>query len=566
VILFAEIGCFFCFGFYPVARTYLYDSVGDKLVFKIIVMNFQARKMAKVTWAKQEAERLLKLKKDGPLVFETGYGPSGLPHIGTFAEVARTSFVIQALKELKPDIEVQLIVFSDDMDGLRNLPENVPNHDLLRPHLGSPLSSIPDPFEEQASYSGYMNNKLQLFLDSFGFDYEFRSSSEMYKGGVFDDALKKVLDNYDKIRSLFTQTISEDKRAAWSPFFPICENCGKIYTTRVTDIDKANHEISYACDQDGALYKSCGHESKTSITGGNVKVGWKVDWALRWYTFGVNYEMYGKDLMESATMSGKICRVLGGTAPLPYKYELFLDENGAKISKKIGNGVSMDQWMNYAPFGALLNFLLGNPNKAKKMGLPILPRLVDEFLQSVRTDDVTNSATSLWFVQKNQKNQDLKPLVSDVGYSLLLNVAESIGIQDGELLYNYAVSYDEKVSEDKEFYQTLCGNVVAFVKGYQATLEKPEIEVNEAHLPLLKTIHDYVSSWEGTTVDGGVAQTYLFSIAKENEINQREWFGFLYATLLGKVAGPKIGPFLAMIGKEQALDLLGKAIEKYGVQ
>ena len=523
--------------------------------------------MAKVAWPVQEAKRILKAAKSGSnsFVFETGYGPSGLPHIGTFAEVVRTLFVIQALRALKPDAEIKLVVFSDDMDGLRNLPENVPNHDLLRPHLGAPLSTIPDPFGEKESFAGYMNGQLCLFLDSFGFEYEFHSSTECYKAGVFDDGLKKIMENYDKIRNIFTQTISEEKRAAWSPFFPICESCGKIYSTRVTDVDLENYRLSYHCDQDGKLFKSCGHQSTVDITGGHVKVGWKVDWALRWYVLGVNYEMYGKDLMESATVSSKICRILGGSAPVPYKYELFLDENGAKISKKIGNGLSMAQWMRYAPFEALLNFLLGNPNKAKKMGLPLLPRLIDEYLQLLRTQTSSEENSPLWFLAQiqHQELKDVPAISSEIGFSLLYNVADSLSISDANLLYDYAVRYDSSVEQSEDFFRKLCGNVVSLVEDLQGEQSPKNLKINEEFLPYLVLIHEKLETVEEDSFDGNEMQKFLFALAKENEMNQREWFGFLYAVLLGKEQGPKIGPFFAILGKQKALTLVQGAIKEY---
>jgi len=521
--------------------------------------------MPKVKWPHQEAKRLrsLALNSDKPVIFETGYGPSGLPHIGTFAEVARTTYVIKALQHTVPEAKVRLIAFSDDMDGLRSLPENIPNHDLLRQYLGMPLSSIPDPFEKAASFADYMNGQLQLFLNSFGFEYEFLSSTKCYKSGMFDNGLKRVMDNYTPIRNLFISTISEDKREAWSPFFPICEACGKIYTTRVVDIEPENYTLTYHCDQPGPGFEPCGHKNTIAITGGQVKVGWKVDWALRWYTFGVNYEMYGKDLISSASMASKICSLLGGKPPVLYKYELFLDEKGAKISKKIGNGISMEQWVKYSPLGALLNFLLVNPNKARQMGLPILPKIVDEYMEVLRREDPTNPDLSMWFIDSIQHKHDASQMEhSELSYNLLTNVAQNLGIRDAALLFKYANKYDPAVAQNEAFFQLLCEKVLAYVQDYEAQAPKEALEMDwtyAQYLPELIEIIEKIDNFDN--LPGKELQAQMFIIPKKYDLSQPQWFKFLYSILLGKEKGPRLGPFLGILGKKEVLSMLKKAQE-----
>ncbi|MCX7029826.1 MAG: lysine--tRNA ligase, partial [Spirochaetes bacterium] len=283
-------------------------------------------------WPYVEAQRILdRLKKLGRMsvTTETGYGPSGLPHLGTFGEVARTSFVLQALKTMAPEVESRLIAFSDDMDGLREVPQNVPNREMLKPHLGKPLTSVPDPFGQEPSYAHFMNKRLREFLDSFGFRYTFASSTEQYRSGRFNDALKRVMEHYDEIRQMFVATIAEEKRATWSPFFPVCQSCGRIYSTRVTGVDRAGCTVSYTCDTPLAgKYKCCGHAGTASILDGGCKLGWKVDWALRWFALGVDYETHGEDLLDSVRLSSKIVKVIGGEPPETFKYELFLDDKG----------------------------------------------------------------------------------------------------------------------------------------------------------------------------------------------------------------------------------------------
>ncbi|MDT8446100.1 MAG: lysine--tRNA ligase [bacterium] len=519
-----------------------------------------------VAWPQQEAQKILDQHGDldRPIFFETGFGPSGLPHIGTFAEVVRTLFVIEALKQLEPKAQTKLVVFCDDMDGLRSLPENVPNHDLLRPHLGKPLSQIPDPFETADSFSGHMNGKLREFLDHYGFDYEYQSSTEAYRSGRFNEGLKAVMDHYDQVRDLFIKTIAEDKRDDWSPFFPICESCGKIYTTRVVGTDREGYALDYVCDKDGELYQSCGHQGKTSILDGQAKVGWKVDWALRWFVYGVDYEMYGKDLMESASLSGKICRALGGKAPVPYKYELFLDEEGAKISKKIGNGISMDQWTRYAPLGALLNFLLGNPNKAKKMGLPLLPRLVDEYLQAIRADVSAEAFTAPWYLARIQGHDlsDQPQLKSETSYALLFNLADALSIYEADLLYDYALKYDPAVGEQEDFFRDLCLRICLLAQDQAAGQKEAAPELDLSFMDQLKQLEQLLADPANAGLDGEELQTKLFSLAKEVDRNPREWFGFLYGALLGKSQGPKIGPFFAIMGVDKAHQMVTDACKR----
>ena len=521
--------------------------------------------MPKVTWPHQEAKRLRSLASsfEQPIIFETGYGPSGLPHIGTFAEVARTTFVIKALQQAFPDVKTRLIAFSDDLDGLRSLPDNVPNHDNLRKFLGMPLSAIPDPYEQASSFADYMNGQLKRFLDSYGFEYEFYSSTQCYQRGFFDDGLKRVMDNYIKIRDIFISTISKDKREAWSPFFPICESCGKIYSTRVVEINPQDYSLNYHCDQTGQGFEPCGHKGTTTISGGKVKVGWKIDWALRWYTFGVNYEMYGKDLISSASMASKICSILGTKPPVLYKYELFLDEKGAKISKKIGNGISMEQWVKYSPLGALLNFLLANPNKARQMGLPILPKIVDEYIEVLRSENPENANSSMWFIDSIQHKHDAYGLEkNELSYSLLTNVAQNLGLRDPTLLYKYANKYDPNVAKNEVFFRTLCEKVIAYVQDYEAQVEKTEVAIDWSYLPYLLEFIDIIENTaDYDNLHGEEIQALVFIIPKKYELSQPSWFKFLYAVLLGKERGPRLGPFLGILGKEAVLSMLRAAVK-----
>jgi lysyl-tRNA synthetase class 1 len=526
--------------------------------------------MPKVTWPHQEAQRLRSVANNSeqPIIFETGYGPSGLPHIGTFAEVARTTFVIKALQHAFPDVKTRLIAFSDDMDGLRSLPENVPNHENLRKYLGMPLSSIPDPFGQAPSFADYMNGQLQRFLDSYGFEYEFHSSTQCYQNGIFDEGLKRIMDNYTQIRKMFISTISKDKREAWSPFFPICQSCGKIYSTRIVDIDPDNYTVTYHCDKENQGFESCGHKDTISITGGQVKVGWKIDWALRWHTLKVNYEMYGKDLMSSANMASKICSILGSKPPVLYKYELFLDEKGAKISKKIGNGISMEQWVKYSPLGALLNFLLANPNKARQMGLPILSKIVDEYLEVLRKELPNNSNSSRWFIDNVSHKYDVSGLEkNELSYNLLTNVAQNMGLHDPALLYQYAQKYDATVEQNASFFHRLCENVIAYIQDYEEQRDEKALVIDFSYLPYLSELIDLIEQTDNfDSLHAEEIQALIFVIPKKYNLSQPAWFKFLYSILLTKEKGPRLGPFLGILGKEVVLSMFRKAAEKYPIR
>ena len=509
------------------------------------------------SWINAEAEKVLK-RTEGrdTILFETGYGPSGLPHIGTFAEVARTCFVIEAVKRLDPDKKIRLLCFSDDMDGLRKLPGNVPNNEIMRPFLGFPLTSVPDPYEKFKSFGEHNNAMLRDFLDSFGFSYEFASSTEYYAEGKFNDGLRKVMDNYDKIREMFIRTIAKERRETWSPFFVRCGKCKKINTARITGYDKAAYTVDYICDQDTETYSSCGHTGTSTIFDGNAKVGWKVDWAMRWAVLGVDFEMHGEDLTESVRLSREIAKVLGGNPPITFKYELFQDEKGQKISKTKGNGMSMDQWVELSPLGALVLFLAGNPNKPRRMGLPILPALIDEFLGGLDKMQDDNPEEPQWFLKRFTKAV-LPKVVPKISYTLIQNVCESFGENDPEKVFQYALKYDPALAGDEEFYRDLCVKVVQYCQAVSG--EQEEVNPDPAYMQYLKQIKTYVDGQEQLP-DGDEVQRFLFSIARDADLNKREWFLFLYNIFLAKNSGPKMGPYFAMIGRDKLKEKLDQLL------
>ena len=328
-------------------------------------------------WPFQEAKNLYKrvgekIPEKGYVLFETGYGPSGLPHIGTFGEVARTSMVRHAFS-IMSDLPTRLYAFSDDMDGLRKVPDNIPNQELVARHLGKPLTQVPDPFGTHESFGHHNNGRLQKFLDDFGFDYEFVSSTDCYKNGRFDNALMKILKNYDAIMSVIIPTLGAERQASYSPFLPICSDTGIVLQVPVIERDETAGTIVYETEDKKKV--------ETLVTGGRCKLQWKADWAMRWAALDVDYEMSGKDLIESVKLSGQICRILNGRPPAGFTYELFLDEKGEKISKSIGNGLSVDEWLRYASPESLAQFMFQKPKTAKRLYFDVIPKNVDEYLQ-----------------------------------------------------------------------------------------------------------------------------------------------------------------------------------------
>lgn len=526
------------------------------------------------TWPFEEARTILdkleREKKSGIerkheyVLFETGFGPSGLPHIGTFAEVARTTWARYALEQLS-GLPTKLFAFSDDLDGLRKVPENIPNQDLILEHLGKPLCDIPDPFEEEESFSGYMNAKLRSFLDSFGFDYDFKSSKEQYRNGVFNDGLVKILENYDAVRDVIVPTLREQNRDAWSPFFPICENCGKVYTTRVTDTHPEDAEISYVCDQSFRNIDSCGHSGRMPVTDGHVKVGWKVDWALRWYVFDVDYEMYGKDLIESAELSAKIVRKLGGEPPAGFFYEMFLDENGQKISKSVGKGLTIDEWLRYGPLESLGWFIFQSPQKAKKLYFEVIPRSVDKFLEARqefgRAEDANARLDNpTWFVEHDKivAGEDVG-FEADISYSMLLNLVNVLNTDDKDVVWDYLLRYDEDARQNEAIIDDMIDRALRYYRDFVLPTKEYELPADEM-MPALEQFRAFLADYDGN--DAQEIQSACYSAGKENDVSLGKWFRTLYRMLLGQDRGPRVGTFVSVYGVDETLALIDERLNE----
>ena len=503
------------------------------------------------SWPFKEAQKLLKRFRESPnapVRFETGFGPSGLPHIGTFAEVARTTWVQHAFEFLS-GWPTQLIAFSDDMDGLRKVPTNMPQQKMLAEHIGKPLCQIPDPFRQSESYSGYMNEKLKNFLDRYNFDYTFQSSYEAYERGDFNEGLAVTLRKVEEVKSIILPTMSEEKRVGWSPFFPICERCGRIYSTQVVEHNAAHNTIDYVCERPEGLVPSCGYEGTTSIFNGKVKVGWKIDWALRWYSYDIGYEMYGKDLIESAKLSGKILRLMGKQPPVGFFYELFLDEAGRKISKSVGKGLTIDSWTSYAPLESLLYYIFQNPKQAKRLYWGIVPRSVDDYLTGLRNYETLSSDkqpdSAIWHLFNQGLN--VPAYRTSINFSLINNLISALGTVDSDFIMEYLKRYDSTLEEVVAIVEDLVKKSMNYYQDFILP-KKRYHHPTEKEREMLRSLRDQLARHTGD--DENELQSIPFDVSRMFEVSPKDFFKMFYEALLGQERGPRFATFVRLVGKE----------------
>ena len=507
-------------------------------------------------WPFQEAARLLKrvggaIPEKGYVLFETGYGPSGLPHIGTFGEVVRTTMVRQAFHALT-DLPTRLFAFSDDMDGMRSIPDNIPNQDLLEQHLGKPLTSVPDPFGTHESFGHHNNARLQSFLDSFGFDYEFQSATECYRSGMFDETLLAILRDYDRVTNVILPTLGEDRRKTYSPFLPVCAKTGRVLQAPVIERDPDAGTIVYE-DEDGSRIE-------TPVTGGHCKLQWKADWAMRWVALDVDYEMSGKDLIDSVKLSSAICRILGGTPPEGFTYELFLDENGEKISKSRGNGLAVEEWLTYAPQESLALFMFQQPRRAKRLYFDAIPKNVDDYLtfldKFAEQDDGDRLENPAWHIHDGAPPDNDSPL----GFALLLNLASVCNAEDKDVLWGFISKYAPGSSPDAN--PTL-DKLAAFAVRYYQDFVRPNKRFRppsdlerQAMSALVDDLKRLPASASGEDI-----QNAVYAVGKRFDFeNLRDWFKALYEVLMGQSQGPRMGSFAALYGLDNTVALIEKAL------
>ena len=508
-------------------------------------------------WPFEEARRVLKRVEQNPpgkghVLFQTGYGPSGLPHIGTFGEVARTTMVRHAFEQLS-DIPTRLIAFSDDMDGLRKVPGNLPNREMLEEDLHLPLSRVRDPFGTHESFAAHNNARLCAFLDRFGFDYEFASATEYYTSGRFDEMLLTALERFDRIMEIMLPTLGPERRKTYSPFLPISPKTGHVLQVPTLERNVEKGTIVYQ--------EPDGEKVEIPVTGGHVKMQWKPDWALRWAALGVDYEMSGKDLIDSVTVSSKICRVLGKAPPVSLSYELFNDEHGQKISKSKGNGLTMEEWLRYAPPESLSYFMYQKPKTAKRLYFDVIPKAMDEYHQQLRAypdqDLKARLNNPVWHIHNG--NPPESRMV--VPFAMLLNLASVSGAHDKETLWGFLRRYAPEASP--ETHPDLDKATEYAVRYYEdfvkprKTYRLPDEKERAAMEDLLARLR----AWEGEA-EAEALQSMVFAVGKAHGFEPlRDWFRALYEVLLGASQGPRFGGFIALYGVEETIRLIERALK-----
>ena len=518
-------------------------------------------------WPREEARRLQErvagYDPGRPVIFESGFGPSGLPHLGTMAEILRPSFVRKAFHLLEPSRRSRLIVFIDDLDGLRKVPENVPHREDVEQYLGIPVSKIPDPFGCCASFADHMIGQLGGFLAPVEVEYELVRSGEMYSSGRFDEGLKLILEKHKEIIAIIAPTLREENRAGWSPFMPICPKCGQVVERAVTAYHPERGTIEFTCEKSAGGTSGCGFSGEQSVLGGKAKVQWKVDWALRWYVLKVDYELYGKDLTDSARLGGQILRVMGGKQPLGFPFEMLLDEQGHKISKSVGRGVSVEQWTRYAPIEVLKFFLLLNPRRARKLFLEAIPQYVDEYLDAIReyaaASEEQRRESVLEFVIQSTTP---KRFDSSLSFGLMMNLVAALGSSDREFIWNYIVSYDGSIAADPETEKMGRALMECALNFYRDFIEptKKIYTPTDAERAQLKTLVAYLR--ENQDASAEEIEKKIYDLGRENYEKPGKIFPLLYRSILGQERGPRLGAFIRLATPARVVELLDATIAR----
>ncbi len=501
-------------------------------------------------WPFEEARRLVKrAERSGKdhVLFETGYGPSGLPHIGTFGEVLRTTMIRRAF-EVISDIPTRLICFSDDLDGMRKVPDNVPEAEMLKAHLQMPLTSVPDPFGTHESFGHHNNAMLRRFLDTFGFAYEFCSATEFYASGQFDEVLLRAAARYDAIMEIMLASLREERQQTYSCFLPIHPETGRVLYVPMKHVDAAKGEITFDDE--------AGREWTLPVTGGHVKLQWKPDFGARWAALGVDFEMYGKDHSTNTPIYDGICEALGGRAPEHFTYELFLDENGQKISKSRGNGLSIDEWLSYAATESLSYFMYQKPKTAKRLWWDVIPKAVDEYHQQLRAYEGQD-----WAARANNPvfhihGGDVPVSDMVVPFAMLLNLASVSGAEDRETMWGFIRRYAPEATPETH---PQLGEAAGFAVRYYNDFVKPGKVYRAPDDRERAAIEDLLArlrAWDGPA-EPEALQSMVFAVGKAHGFEPlRDWFRALYEVLLGASQGPRFGGFIALYGISESIALI----------
>ncbi len=512
--------------------------------------------MQSKAWPFEEARRLLKRYEKAPpakghVLFETGYGPSGLPHIGTFGEVARTTMVRRAFEAIS-DIPTRLICFSDDMDGMRKIPDNLPDPEMLREHLQRPLTDVPDPFGTHESFGHHNNAMLRRFLDTFGFEYEFISATEFYRAGHFDEVLLRAAERYDALMEVMLASLRAERQQTYSIFLPIHPETGRVLYLPLKNVDAARGEITFD-DEDG-------REWTLPVTGGRVKLQWKPDFGARWAALDVDFEMYGKDHSTNTPIYDRICEILGGRAPEHFTYELFLDQNGEKISKSKGNGLTIDEWLSYASSESLSHFMYQKPKTAKRLWWDVIPKAVDEYHQQLRAfpgqTPEQRLANPVWHIHNGAPPESRMV----VPFAMLLNLASVAGATGKDGLWGFIRRYAPEASpETHPDLDQAAGFALRYFADFVAparTFRLPDARERAA----MEDLAARLAQWDGGQ-DAEALQSMVFAVGREHGFDPlRTWFTALYEVLLGQSQGPRFGGFIALYGIEETRALIGSAL------
>ncbi|MGC2494368.1 lysine--tRNA ligase [Candidatus Binatus sp.] len=519
-------------------------------------------------WPREEArrlqERVAAYEPGRAVIFESGFGPSGLPHLGTMAEILRPSFVRKAFHLIEPSRPSRLIVFIDDLDGLRKVPENVPNREDVEKYLGVPVSKIPDPFGCCASFADHMIGQLGGFLVPVEVEYELMRSAEMYSSGRFDEGLKLILEKHAEIIAIIAPTLREENRAGWSPFMPICPKCGQVVERAVTAYHPERASIEFTCEKSAGGTSGCGFSGEQSVLGGAAKVQWKVDWALRWYVLKVDYELYGKDLTDSARLGGQILRVMGGKQPLGFPFEMLLDEQGHKISKSVGRGVSVEQWTRYAPIEVLKMFLLLNPRRARKLFLEAIPQYVDEYLDALRayaaaSEEQRRESVLEFVIQSTTPTR----FNSTLSFGLMMNAVAALGSSDRDFIWKYLVRYDSSIAGDPEtekMGRALMECALNFYRDFIEPKKKIYTPASDAERAQLKTLAAYLR--ENQDASAEEIEKKIYDLGRENYDKPGKIFPLLYRSILGQERGPRLGAFIRLATPARVVELLDDTIAR----
>ncbi len=515
------------------------------------------------SWPFKEAEQIIKrhgglenfkIPSKGHILLETGYGPSGLPHIGTFGEVIRTTMVRNSLMSII-DCPTKLIAFSDDMDGLRKVPDNVPNKNMLKEYIGKPLTSIPDPFEKYESFGHHNNARLRSFLDEFKFDYNFVSSTEQYTNGFFDNTIIEILQNYEKILEIILPTLRKERKSTYSPFLPISKKTGNVLQIKIDEYRPKNNSIIYTEPLNNK-------KVEVLVTGGNCKLQWKVDWAMRWMALGVDYEMCGKDLTESVDLASKICKVVGKKSPVNLIYEMFLDEKGEKISKSVGNGISVDQWLRYGSPESLSLFMYQKPKSAKKLFFDVIPKTVDEYISHCnsydRLEDHKKFDSPVWHIHSG-KQINFK---SDITFNSLTNLVSICNTSDKNIIWGFINQYDASINPQNN---AKFDNLIDYSINYYNDFVLPNkkyLNIDDSNKAVFKNIRDILKNKINENTSAEEIQTLLYEVGKKHEFqNLKEFFKLVYQVLLGQEQGPRLGSFIKLYGVDETIKIIDKKLK-----